>query len=447
MTRFFLDRAIRFATLLLILSAAGILAYAREPNPVIIIPGIMGSELVNKQTGETVWLSVARSKVDDIRLPVVADPLSSRDGLVAGDILRSVKVGVLPRVDLYQGLIDALKTRGGYHEEKWIEPTANGDKGGIYVFAYDWRLDNVQNARLLVQKIDALKKTLGKPDLKFDVIAHSMGGLIVRYAAMYGDADLPAAGRKPTPTWAGAKDLRKIVLLGTPNEGSSLALEGFINGESFGPIGVNLPFVRNVSRFDIFTIPAAYELLPAPGTFKLYGPDAERIDVDLYDPKVWTEYGWNPIDDRKFDQSFSAVERKTAPRFFEKMLKRARLFHEALDAGTKAKPAIELELVGSECKQTVDAALVRPNDGADKWVTLFKVDGSAKRRSDDRETAELKAAIYTPGDGVVTASSLVAAGRLGVEPLSTIFVCEGHNSLPGNAEVQDHLIEIFKSQS
>ncbi len=42
-----------------------------------------------------------------------------------------------------------------------------------------------------VRRIERLKTKLQRPDLKFNVVAHSMGGLIARYAAMYGDADLP----------------------------------------------------------------------------------------------------------------------------------------------------------------------------------------------------------------------------------------------------------------
>ena len=48
-----------------------------------------------------------------------------------------------------------------------------------------------------------------------------MGGLIARYAAMYGDADLPADDVSLKPTWAGAADINKIIMLGVPNEGSA----------------------------------------------------------------------------------------------------------------------------------------------------------------------------------------------------------------------------------
>ena len=46
-----------------------------------------------------------------------------------------------------------------------------------------------------MKKIKALKTKLRKPNLKFNVVAHSMGGLVTRYAAMYGDTDLRAENR------------------------------------------------------------------------------------------------------------------------------------------------------------------------------------------------------------------------------------------------------------
>src|SRR2546422_4586881 len=45
--------------------------------------------------------------------------------------------------------------------------------------------------RSLTNRLRLLKQKLQRPELRFNILAHSMGGLIARYAAMYGDADLP----------------------------------------------------------------------------------------------------------------------------------------------------------------------------------------------------------------------------------------------------------------
>src|SRR5580765_4525736 len=104
-------------------------------DPIIIIPGISGSELINPKTGKKVWFSVKRDKDDDIRLPMSSPVLASdRDSLRVGDIIREVKLPVLPDVEVYQTLIAALIARG-YTEGDWKHPKATDV---FYVFAYDW---------------------------------------------------------------------------------------------------------------------------------------------------------------------------------------------------------------------------------------------------------------------------------------------------------------------
>src|SRR5438445_2741838 len=117
--------------------AAG-LAQTAGKKPVIIIPGITGSQLINPKTGKTVWFSVKRDKIDDLRLPMTSPVLErNRDGLVAGDIIREIKLPLLPDIEVYQSVIDALTARG-YTEATWNKPRASDV---FYVFPYDWRRD------------------------------------------------------------------------------------------------------------------------------------------------------------------------------------------------------------------------------------------------------------------------------------------------------------------
>src|SRR6185369_8249912 len=83
------------------------LAAAQGKPPVIIIPGLTGSEMINSKTGEKVWVKARRSKVDDLRLPLSPNLVANRDSLVPGDIIRSIKLGILPSSDVYGGLIEA----------------------------------------------------------------------------------------------------------------------------------------------------------------------------------------------------------------------------------------------------------------------------------------------------------------------------------------------------
>jgi pimeloyl-ACP methyl ester carboxylesterase len=430
---------------------AAVTASAQGKNPVIIIPGIIGSELINGKNGEVVWFRSQRAKEDDLRLPISPNLARNRDSLQAKDVLRTVKIGIFPKADIYESLAKALETHG-YIEGKWANPPVKGYEDTFYVFAYDWRRDNVENARLLVRQIQTLKRKLGKPDLKFDVIAHSMGGLITRYAAMYGDADLPA-GRKPAPTWAGAGNFRQIFLVGTPNEGSVRSLDSLINGVSFFGISINLPFFQNLTKFDLFTIPAAYQLLPADGTLKAYDENLKPLTVDLYDPANWTKYGWSPIDDKDFAKEFTPGEQKNAKAYFAAVLNRARRFQEALNAPTKDIP-VSINIVGSNCKPTLDAIVIYPGKKGDGWKTIFKADSFERSDGQKVTSDELKAVIYASGDGVVTARSRLAETLLekpGAKPalpsLSNFSICEEHDKLTANAEIQNYILNVLAGKA
>lgn len=429
--------AARTALFILALSFA---LFAQDKNPIILIPGMTGSELRHKDSGDKVWFKTFKSKAEDIRLPILADPTKMHDDLIATDVLRTVKIAVFPVYDVYGDFIGGMEKRGGYLEESWDSPSENGYKDSLYVFPYDWRLDAVGNARLLIRKIDELRQKLKKPALKFDIVAHSMGGLLARYAAMYGDTDLPAGRAKPRPTWAGAKYFDKIVLLGTPNEGSALSLNALVNGYSIGSIRIDLPFVQDSSKFLVFTIPAVYELLPAPGTLKAYDDRLEPIDVDIYDPKTWTKYGWNPIDDKDFPSQFNVAERKVAPVYFAAALDRARRWHEALDAAPAGKTSgISFYLIGSDCKTALDGIVIYRNGESQKWKTVFRPNGFKRSDGVKITDEELKKLMLSRGDGIVTRRSLEAFSA----NEHKIF-CENHNKLAENDQIQDYIIGLLK---
>ena len=65
---------------------------------------------------------------------------------------------------------------------------------------------------------------------RFDIVAHSMGGLVARYYLRYGATDLPEDGSLPPVTWAGAQEVDRLILVGTPNLGSMDALKNLVLG-------------------------------------------------------------------------------------------------------------------------------------------------------------------------------------------------------------------------
>lgn len=423
-------------------------AVTNGKTPIIIIPGLTGSELVNSKTGEEVWFKAKRSKDDDLRLPISSNLAQDRDNLVPRDILRSIKLAkFLPESEIYERLINALETRGGYKEGNWDAPGKDGFQDTFYSFPYDWRRDNVENARLLVRRVEALKRKLGKPNLKFNIVAHSMGGLIVRYAAMYGNADLSAGA--PKPTWAGAKHFEKIFLLGTPNEGSVATMNALLNGYSYVGGGVKLPFIQNIDRFDVFTMPSSFQLLPHNSTLLAYDEDLKRIKLDIYDPLIWDEYDWSVWKDPDFTKKMSVAEQKNARGYFAAALSRAKQFQLALDANTSATIPVSFYLIGADCKETGNGILLVYNNKKDRWETKFKADGYTKSNGEKVTEQQIKPLLFTTGDGVVPKRSLAgdtlkAEGRANILPIvSELYQCEVHNKLVTNPDIQDKLFLLL----
>ena len=413
-------------------------------TPIIIIPGLTGSELVNSKTGEEVWFKARRAKDDDLRLPISPNLSRNRDNLVAKDIIRKVEFfKVLPEIEVYERLIDGLQTRGGYREADWNTATRKDAQDTFYVFPYDWRRDNVESAQLLFRRIEALKRRLGNPNLKFNVIAHSMGGLVARYAAMYGNADLSPT---PRPTWAGAKHFDKIFLLGTPNDGSIMALDALLNGFSYVGGGLNLPFIQDISRFDVFTIPSVYQLLPNKDALTAYDEDLKPVAIDVYDPATWEKYNWAIWQDDDFAKKFSPVEQKNARAFFNAALARAKRFNLALNASGNGKVPVSFYLLGADCKETPAGFLLLRDDKKNRWETRFKASGFTHSNGEKVKDELIKPLLFAVGDSVVTKSSLEAVGKkLGIPVAGELYQCVGHNKLVTSAEVQDKLFGFLSA--
>lgn len=420
-------------------------------TPIIIVPGLTGSDLVNLKTSEEVWFRPGRAKDDDLRLPISPVLSRNRDGLVTKDIIRNVKLlKFLPEIEIYERLIDALEKRG-YREVKWDSAKRGDDQDTFVVFPYDWRYDNVESARLLIRRIEAFKRKTGRPNLKFNVVAHSMGGLITRYAAMYGTADIPAG--TPRPTWAGARHFDKIFLLGTPNEGSVDSLKTLLNGFSYIGGGLNLPFIQNLSRFDVFTIPAMYQLLPHDGSFLVYDENLKPVIIDIYDPAVWEKYNWATWMDDDFEKKFTPAEQRNARAYFRAALLRAKRFQQALDANTSARIPVSFYLIGANCKDTQNAVLLLRDEKKNRWETHFKADSFTRSNGEKVSGDQLKSLLFDLGDSVVTKRSLTgesiaASGKQSVLPVvSELYQCETHSKLVTNPEIQDKLFVLLQSGS
>lgn len=449
-------------------------------HPLIIIPGITGSQIMSK-SGKPVWFtfSFSRDEEDDLRLPMSTNFRQNTDSLVSGDIIREVKLPgilkVLPEIGVYGDALKAIEAKG-YTEGDWNNPKADDV---YYVFGYDWRRDNVENAQLLISKIEALKANLKRPDLKFNLIAHSMGGLIARYAAMYGKADIFPGKKLPAPTWAGAKHINKILLFGTPNEGSFSAFEVLTRGYSVA--GRNLPFVKDLGPEDVFSIPSLYELLPNTGTTTFLNDNLKPIPINLYDPQNWIKYKWGAIGDPKFlgklkdaatipgvkpvewkiknvdDRILADTTYAQTRAFLAAALARAELFHRALNVSIQKSP-IDIFAYGSECAPTLNAVILRYNEKNKDWETITSPDKFKNSKGVEFSKEQVAKAIYADGDGRVTRSSFLPvvssplktskAVAQTIFPIkSSFFFCSEHQKLLSAGAIQDNYLTALAAEA
>jgi pimeloyl-ACP methyl ester carboxylesterase len=211
---------------------------------VLILPGIMGSKLglpmgdaagKRRRPSEVLWidpLQIAAGRLTALALPS-DKPLES--------------MGVL--LFSYAKLRLQLQIAGC----------------DVSFYSYDWRLGLDELGAKLAARIEADRQPV-------ILVAHSMGGLVARMAARI----LPK------------RLIRKLIMLGTPNQGSFASVQA-LRG--------TYPFVRKMSALDrkhsaeflaknVFcTFPGLYHMLPLP----------RRIQgMDLFDPGCWPADGPAP---------------------------------------------------------------------------------------------------------------------------------------------------------
>ena len=443
-------------------------------RPVIVIPGTLGSRLVNQKTNEVAWPRFVISENAALALPITsANFAENRDDLAATEIIERARFFRLsPEIGFYDSLLTSLEQAGGYKHGKWDDPTPDGDHDTFYVFPYDWRRDIVENAQELTRKITQLKQKLNQPNLQFDVIAHSMGGLIARYAAMYGEQDV-LKDSPPTPKWIGAQHFARLILFGTPNSGSMDAMSTVLNG--YSTLGTNFPQLKLIEALDrdaIFTSPAIYQMLPQTGSAKFFDENLQPLKLDLYDLETWRKYGWSIA----FEAGFKERELKRFQKIRHKMMKkkdaatenklgemeekmqqmlaarepflglalrRAHAFHQAINTSSAMPATLQIHLFGGDCERTLEGAIVTPHQ------TWFRI-GRSLGKSEFRARAD--ALIYAPGDGRVTRRSLFGlrfdeVSSSWISPLNqperAVFQCELHGDLPLNPTMQNNLLTLL----
>jgi len=420
-----------------------------DENPVIIIPGIIGSRLQDAETGKLVWGALRVKQIfflserDDVALPIDRLPLSeNRDSIVSKGIIDKYEfpIGII-EFKVYRELLDMFENVG--YKLGNISDPKPGDN--LYIFDYDWRRDNVENAKLLAERIENIKRATGRPWQKFNLICHSMGGLIGRYYMRYGGTDVLDQCPNYTVTWKGAADIDKLILIGVPNLGSLPIFEFLHKGLDLGIVEYP-PYV-------LYTMPSIYQLLPFRGICSFIDEKGNDLDVDLYDIENWKRYGWSIYSEKtmtlvksryklKFKETWAdelkGFEEKR-DRFVKAALERADRFQKSLNFRTHGSPACETILFGGDTEWTINRA-------------ILKKDGNGRRRTvfwDPR----LKDKILKPGDNMVTRESLlgtqsacITKKRWAESPIDisfSLFVTQRHENIHKDATFQNNLLHIL----
>ncbi len=223
---------------------------AQGKTPVLIVPGLTGTEMF--KNSEKLWPDSARMMLS------ISD--NFMDPLGFSKELTPIDNNVIPEKVVSRELIFDY-TEGLVNQFVWQGYTENQD---LFTFPYDWRygvtgvnLTGKTNSDLLDQKIQDILAQTGSD--KVDVIAHSMGGLIVKKYVMQYPAD---------------NHIGKAVFVGVPNIGAPKAVKVLLQGDNLGVPGLSDSEIKKISQ----NMPAIYDLLPSQQYYDVKGSYVETID-------------------------------------------------------------------------------------------------------------------------------------------------------------------------
>lgn len=416
--------AVRALFALLILAVSAAKAGERRP-PIVIVPGAPGTELVDSTTGKLVWpnawLMSIRGGTDCLALPL-DDPESA--SVVPGGLVRTVRVaGMKFPVRVYGGLEKKLKALG-YRAGDWNAPTGDGE---YFYFVYDWRQSVEASGRRLSLELAELYGKSPPDTPPAIVLGHSLGGLVARYALMYGDVPLGRTGPLPPVTWAGGRHVGTLFLVATPNEGTFIALKRL-------ELGIYYHAHRGAfSRETLFTFPSVFDVMPSTLP-PLVDDEGRELPFRLDDPADWERLGWSVVDEAE-----STIPRDALRAHLARELSRSARLRAALDQiATTPNPATVYGVAGLSRTVQRTALIVRKNG---KMKVRFAPPAGTRSR--------LQPLLFEPGDSMVAARSLIAESS-SHDPASSLCFTRvvhsnrSHHALLSSPEMLATLVEVLK---
>lgn len=222
-----------------------------ERRPLIFIPGIAGSRLVRASDNSERWPGIGTFH-DGLTLDR-EDPDRITD-IVSTEVIREIsKFG--RTLQVYGPLVDRL-INDGY--------STASNPATLFVFAYDWRKSNDENAIALGNLVDNVRSM--HSGSKVDIVAHSMGGILAQRHIL----------EKPN----GQHGVAKLITIGTPWLGAPKVINTLETGEFFDGLASWIVLRSTLKRLVEF-YPGAHELIPTPRYFELGGQPIKESGWDI----------------------------------------------------------------------------------------------------------------------------------------------------------------------
>ena len=249
-------------------------------NPVIIIPGVMGTEMFNGI--EKLWIDFARNFLDIgdefmDSLQFNEDLTPTNIGVTIGDVIRKV-IGTIKGVEFsILNYTDELIKE--FENQGYIEGT------DLFLFPYDWRYGvNDDNVLKLKQRIiNVLEQSNSE---KVDIIAHSTGGLIVK---------------KYVVTNSLEHYIDKAIFVGVPNTGAPQAIKTLLEGSNFSNPFLAQSEMKKIAK----NLPVVYDLAPSKQYYNTKGSFLKIINQGFLSSTSrdlnFEEYKDFLINDHKFN--------------------------------------------------------------------------------------------------------------------------------------------------
>lgn len=227
-------------------------------TPVVLIHGIGGSDLdYQPTTSKGMWRNGFPNDVlkgipgdpQNLQFDSTGQPRSDK-----GNISRDIKA---------VGFYDVPASKNITDLSKFLQRNGYGKNINLFEFAYDFRYSAVYNAQKLEEFIGQIKSN-DKIE-KFDIVAHSMGGMIAKQYLMNA---------------ANAANVKNLVFVGTPHLGAPKALKALRYGDDMEVFVIDGCKLKRAAH----NFPGMFNLLPGKRYFEANGggyfEDGDDIDGD-----------------------------------------------------------------------------------------------------------------------------------------------------------------------